>query len=61
MRTPTALDMVFSEPMPLMGRVAVMLSVRRLSLPTVSRLVLVLRESADKIEEAMKNDELQVR
>ena len=56
MKTPTALDLVFSQIMPMMGRVAVMLTVRRLNRPTIRNFILVLRESADRLETAYRSD-----
>lgn len=55
-KLPSALDTVFSQLMPILGRVAVMLTIRRLNRPTVKNLILVLRESADRLETAYKED-----
>lgn len=56
MKTPTTLDLVFSQLMPILGRVAVMLTVRRLNRSVVQTLIVTLRESADRLEISYKED-----
>lgn len=56
MKLPTTLDMVFSQLMPVLGRVAVMLTIRRLNRSVVQTLIVTLRESADRLEISYKED-----
>lgn len=56
MKLPTTLDVVFSQLMPVLGRVAVMLSIRRLNRSVVQTLIVTLRESADRLEQSYKED-----
>lgn len=56
MKLPTTLDLVFSQLMPVLGRVAVMLTIRRLNRSVVQTLIVTLRESADRLEISYKED-----
>lgn len=56
MKLPTTLDLVFSQLMPILGRVAVMLTIRRLNRSVVQTLIVTLRESADRLEQSYKED-----
>lgn len=56
MKLPTTLDLVFSQLMPILGRVAVMLAIRRLNRSVVRTLIVTLRESADRLEISYKED-----
>lgn len=56
MKLPTTLDLVFSQLMPILGRVAVMLTIRRLNRSVVQTLIVILRESADRLEISYKED-----
>lgn len=55
-KLPTTLDLVFSQLMPILGRVAVMLTIRRLNRSVVQTLIVILRESADRLEISYKED-----
>lgn len=56
MKLPTTLDLVFGQLMPILGRVAVMLTIRRLNRSVVQTLIVTLRESADRLEVSYKED-----